>query len=261
MKNVAKQPDISIIMPAYQEEMRIGQSMEELADYLDKNAFFREKTIEVIVVSADSSDKTHQIIDVKQKLFKDLVFLKPGAVVGKGRDVQYGILRAKGKAIVFMDADLSTPLHHLEEFYKAYEQGSEVVVATRSLRQYRGTWYRTAMSFIGNVLFRLTGGLWIEDSQCGFKLFSENAAKLCFSKLKIMGWGFDMEILSIAKTNHLKVQAIRVNDWKHVPAGPFEDKVINNGIASLVDLAHILGRRVSGLYKDKDSSIPVGESV
>lgn len=97
-------------------------------------------------------------------------------------------------------------------------------------------------------MFRLAGGVWVEDSQCGFKLFSSTASEMCFSKLKIWGWGFDMEILAIANANNLIISSVRINDWKDVKGGTFELNVLKNFVYSLFDLFKILLRRLEGDY-------------
>jgi dolichyl-phosphate beta-glucosyltransferase len=237
-------PDLSIVIPAYREEKRIGKTLDELAKYLKTQKYIMEKAVEVIVVVADAGDKTPAVVLSKQKLFTNLCLLRPGQKLGKGRDVQYGVLRAKGKVIMFMDADLATPLRHLKEFYIAYEQGSDVVIATRNLHKHQPNYIRRILSNGGNLLFRIASGVPVEDSQCGFKLFSEEAARMCFSRLTILGWGFDMEILAIAKANKLQITSIRVDDWRHVPEGTFELNLLRNFTISLIDLVKISIRRI-----------------
>ncbi len=244
-----KNPDLTILIPAYREEKRIGKTLDELAGFLKKDKFFKDINIEVMVVAADSPDRTIEIVWQKRKLFKNFKLLKPGERVGKGRDVKFGMLKARGKAIIFMDADLATPLRHLQKFYEAYQEGWDVIVGTRNLLKHHKSVMRRSLSNAGNLLFRFAGGVWIEDSQCGFKMFSNKAAKVCFSHLTILKWGFDMEILAIAKANKFKIKVFRINDWKHQPHGTFEDKVLQNAIHSLVDLGHIFRRRVRRQYK------------
>lgn len=241
--------DLTIVIPAYREERRIGATLDELAEYLTKEKSLKKLSIEVLVVSANSPDKTHQVVLSKQKAFTSLQLLKPGARVGKGRDTRYGMLRAKGNTIIFMDADLATPLHYLPEFYARQQAGADVVIATRNLRSHHPNGLRRLVSNGGNLLFRIAGGVWVEDSQCGFKMFSKKAAKLCFSRQTIMGWGFDMEILAIAKTNKLNIECIRVDDWISVPEGTFAGSVISSSLSSLHELGCIFVKRLSGAYK------------
>lgn len=247
-KELQNQPDLSIVIPALNEEKRIGNTLDTLAAFLNKDTYFKQIDTEVIVVAADAPDRTHEIVISKQKLFRRFQLLKPGPHNGKGRDVQYGMLRANGKYVLYMDADLATPLHHLKKFYEECKNGSNLVVGTRNLLDHHPNSLRRLISNIGNILFRIAGGVWIEDSQCGFKMFRKDAAQLCFSKLKIMGWGFDMEILAIAKANKLKIKSLRINDWQDMPYSTFTDDVIKNSLRSLKDLGYITLNRLRGVY-------------
>lgn len=248
MKSLKSQPELSIVIPAYCEEHRIGKSLDELAVFLNKEKTFSNKIVEVLVVAADAPDKTHDVVLSKKDKFPDLQLLKPGPRVGKGRDVRYGMLRAKGKAVIFMDADLATPLHNLVDFYEAYTKGADVVVGVRNLHKHHPSLWRRVVSSFGNILFRVAGGVWIEDSQCGFKLFAYQAAQLCFAKLEITGWGFDMEVLAIAKANGLRIQTIPIYDWISVPGGTLTENMISNILQALGELSLIAYRRARGKY-------------
>lgn len=243
--------DLSIVIPAYREETRIAKTLNELSRFITQDKLFKGKNVEIIVVAADSPDKTHQVVEAMKDQFASLRLLKPGPRVGKGRDVKYGMLRAKGKAVVFMDADLATPLRYLGKFYDTYSKGSDIVIATRNLHRHHPNMLRRLISNLGNLLYRVASGVWIEDSQCGFKLFSIDASQLCFSKLTILGWGFDMEVLAIAKANKLKMTTHRVNDWKAVPGGSFKDDILKNSVTSLYELAYIFRNRLLNRYIEK----------
>ncbi|MBI1857005.1 glycosyltransferase [Candidatus Saccharibacteria bacterium] len=249
MKKTPKQPDLTILIPAYREEKRIGKTLDELSLFIQKDKILSHINVEVMVVSADSPDKTHEIVQQKAKLFSNFVFVKSGAKVGKGRDVRAGMLRAKGQAVLFMDADLATPLKYIPKFYKTYLEGTDVVAATRNLRRHHPGILRRMLSNFGNLLFRILCGVWIEDSQCGFKLFSKKAQKVCFSKMTIQGWGFDMEVLTIARVNKFKMATFRINDWKSVAGGTFVDNPIKSAFVSLSELLYIFWRRANGKYK------------
>jgi len=240
--------DLTIVIPAYKEAKRIGSTLDKLSVFLKKDPTIKKLNIEVLVVSADSLDDTHEIVRKKTNKFTNMRLLKPGKRVGKGRDVKYGMDRAKGNCIVFMDADLATPLKYLPIFYDIHNSGIDIVIATRNLLKHHSNFSRRFVSNIGNFLFRLAGGVWVEDSQCGFKMFSKKASKECFNKLKILGWGFDMEILAIAKANKLSIKSVRVDDWESVPEGTFTEGLLNNSINSLKELGIILWRRISGQY-------------
>ncbi len=246
--SVQKQPDISIIIPALHEEKRIGKTLDELAYFLKHDSFFKNKTVEVLIVAADSSDRTYEIVLEKQSRFRHLRLLKPGAVVGKGRDVQYGVQRAAGSIIIFMDADLATPLRHLKTFYNECTRDADVVIGTRNLRVYRTNKFRSLYSSFGNSLYRLAGGMKVEDTQCGFKMFTAPAAQLCFSKLTILGWGFDLEILAIAQANKLKIKAVRIDDYTHMPYSTHTDGVFRIALRSVSDHVRIAVNRSRRRY-------------
>lgn len=247
-----KQPDLSIIIPAYREEQRIGKTLDELAAFLGRNRFFKHRDIEVIIVAANAPDRTHELVTAKQPLFnvKNLSFtlLKPGPHVGKGRDVQYGMLRSHGKYVVFMDADLATPLHHLVNFYNTCDKGSDIVIGTRDLFHYRSGKLRNLFSGSGNRLYQLASGIHVEDTQCGFKMFNQHAAQLCFSKLTILGWGFDLEILAIAKANHLTITSIRIEDWEDKPFSTYNDGPLRISVRSVRDFVRVTINRARGKY-------------
>jgi dolichyl-phosphate beta-glucosyltransferase len=148
-----------------------------------------------------------------------------------------------------MDADMATPLKHIKEFYDLYLQNNEVIIATRDFLRYRHNPFRIAVSRLGNIIFQLAGGVWVEDSQCGFKMFSARAARICFGHLTITGWGFDMEILTAARANKFPITSVRIHDWEAIPEGVFEDNVIANTARSFVDLGLIFTRRMRGYYR------------
>ena len=239
-----KQPDISIIIPALREEKRIGKTLDELSRLLKGLPLL----CEVIVVVAEGGDNTAGVIQKKAPKFQDIQIIEPGKPAGKGRDVREGMLAARGRAVLFMDADLATPLKYIEVFYKNFQEGYDVVIGTRNLRKHHKHPVRLAVSNAGNILFRLLSGVSTEDSQCGFKLFSYRATKECFSRQTIMKWGFDMEILAIARYRNFVIRQIRINDWRHAEGGSFEDSPLRNSIDSLVDLVKIFKNRLLGRY-------------
>jgi len=255
MKQVS--PDLTILIPALREEKRIGKTLDELASLLKKDPLLSKIEVEVIVSSPKSTDKTHEVVRSRTKKFKNLRLLMPGAPLGKGRDVQYGMLRSKGEAVLFMDADLATPLWHVSQFYKNYLKGdAEIIIATRNLFKHHKSRLRRLLSNTGNALFRISSGVWVEDSQCGFKMFSKNSNKICFSRLTIMKWGFDMEVLTIARANHLGIKTIRINDWQPIPGGPFDGgKFLRTAFSSLAELSYIFMNRIKRTYV-ADKKVP-----
>jgi dolichyl-phosphate beta-glucosyltransferase len=197
----------------------------------------------------DAPDRTLEIVASKKELFRQYLVLKPGTVVGKGRDVQYGMVRAQGKIVMFMDADLATPLRYLKTFYSECMEGSDVVIGIRDQVVRHPAFIRRSVSSFGGSVFALLSGVKVIDTQCGFKMFSERAAQLCFSKLTVLGWWFDMEALTIAQSNDLKIKAITVDGWQ---AMPFSTYMVSNWqiISSyMADMFHIVRNRLNGTYK------------
>jgi dolichyl-phosphate beta-glucosyltransferase len=184
-------------------------------------------------------------VAAKQQLFKRFQLLEPGPKVGKGRDVQFGVLRANGKVVLFMDADLATPLHHLEEFYTAIQQGNDVVVGIRNQFTRRPSAIRRTISNLGNSLFSLASGVGFEDTQCGFKIFTNHAAKLCFSK-----W-FDIEVLVIAQVNGLHISSLPLSDWIVKPYSTFEENDLSIVGSYVRDVFRITMNRLRGAYAEK----------
>lgn len=256
MKNQQKSKiNLSIVIPALNEEKRLGSTLRALKSFLAKDPILKNLSIEVLVVAADAVDKTHEVALKEGKKFTHFKLLKPGPKLGKGRDVRFGMLEAVGEFVLFMDADLATPLRHISRFYKkaaATRSETDVFIATRNLKKHHEKPLRRLLSNTGNILYRVLGGVWIEDSQCGFKLFAREANKTCFTRQTIVGWGFDMEVLAIAKQHGYKIHPLRVNDWRHVPDGPFErgdvGKMASNTVQSLRDLFIIFGHRVRKDY-------------
>lgn len=243
-------PDLSVVVPALNEGHRIQKTLTDLAGYLSTSQTMKSINVEVILVSADSYDDTHKIIERNKHKFASFRFIKPGRRVGKGRDVREGMLAARGRARIFMDADLATPLEYLEIFYKLFEESeTDVIIGVRNLRKHHPGKTRRLVSMGGNLLYRILGGVWVSDSQCGFKLFSARAAKLCFGKLTILGWGFDMEVLSIAKVHNFDIESIQISNWVSVEGGAItKASILHNSVQSLHDLGRIFLSRVRGKY-------------
>lgn len=179
-------PNISIIIPAWQEADRIGSSLVELSKYLRENVW---TNVEVLVVVADSPDKTLEIAQSKSGLFKNYKVIQAGPRAGKGRDVRLAMQQARGQYKLFMDADLATPLHHLTTVRRLMEEKADVIIGVRNLKtSHNGL--RKIISNAGNWLVRRVLDLNIGDTQCGFKAFRGPVADDLFGVQTINGWGF-----------------------------------------------------------------------
>lgn len=239
-----KRPALSIVIPAYQEATRIEKSLEQLAAYLKAHKL----AAEVIVSVPTSPDGTAKLAESKAGLFQDFRVVAAGPKAGKGRDVRVGIMEARGELKLFMDADLATPLHYIKNVLELHRQGSEVIIAVRDLNSSH-TGIRKLLSSSGNWLVQAALLRGIKDTQCGFKAFSAKAADELFRRQTILGWGFDMEILAIAKMRKYPIAQIEVPDWTDKPDGTFEGSVSSAAVETLGELALILWRKWTGRYR------------
>lgn len=198
---------LSLVIPTYNEEDRIGKSLQTIVEYLSE----REYSWEIIVSDDGSSDNTKSVVEKFPA-----VFLDNGMNRGKGAAVRSGMLRAQGSVRVFTDADLSTPIYELEKMLPLLANGADVVIGSRrvdpSLVKIHQPWYREKIGQLGNALVRAVLFDGIEDTQCGFKGCTAQTAESLFSVMKIDGFAFDMELLYLAKKSNLRVEQIPV-EW------------------------------------------------
>ncbi len=245
-----KQPELSIIIPAYLEGARIGSSLEELADFMNRHNYAQT---EVVVAVADSPDNTLEVVRSKAHLFSDFHLVLAGPKAGKGRDVRTGMFEARGKYKLFMDADLATPLVHLNDVHHHMTTNPEVIIAVRDLRAIHGG-LRKWVSNLGNWLTRAVLLPGISDTQCGFKAFREDAAEELFGRQTVLGWGFDMEILAVARILGYQIVQINTPDWKDEPGGSIAGSMSSAALYTLGELFTILINRWTGRYRRKHFS-------
>lgn len=240
---------LSIIIPALNEEKRIGQTLDTLAYFLRTDPYFKIMKVEVLVVAADPIDKTHDIVRSKIHAFDDLKLLEPGRPVGKGRDVQYGMLRAQGKVTMFMDADLATPLHHMQPFYESVQSGADIVIGVRDLKHYRTSRLRNQLAYTGNWIYQVLSGVHVTDTQCGFKMFAKTTGDELFGRLTVLGWDFDLELLSIAAVRGLRVQPLPIQDWQDQPHSTYKSNPMQYALRIGGSFLKISFCRLIGMYR------------
>lgn len=213
-------PYLSIIIPIYNEESRIGKTIQEIKKYIDDQDFL----IEVILVLNNCTDNTLVVINDTASNDSRFRILDLGMVAvrgnTKGTAVTAGMLAAQGLLCVFTDADLATPLFEINKLINKSKQQYDVVIGSRrapgsSIDQGQ-SWYRAWLGRIGNLLIQLLAVPGIYDTQCGCKLFSKKATQEIFTRSKIAGWGFDIEILAIARALDFSIAEIGVH-WHDVP--------------------------------------------
>ena len=206
--------ELSIIIPAYNEEALIVSTLNCLQTYL----LARQENFEIIVVDDGSQDKSVELVQHFQKLNKDVRLLVNQQNMGKGFSIQRGVLESQGQIIIFTDADLPYKLDAIEGFLQALRNGCDLAVGSRVLpgSEVKGVpflRYAAGQIFSWMVQAVLFQGL--PDTQCGFKSFRAGAAKEIFRRLTIGGFGFDVEMLFIARKLKLTVQPVPVQMIEH----------------------------------------------
>lgn len=226
--------ELTLIIPTYNEERRIGQSLEDLASFLrDHKAELG--SCAVVVVDGGSADKTRLIAETKQELFASLRVDNLGQK-GKGRQIKHAMTTCEGRHLLFMDADLATPLPHLLEIAELARKGEKVVIGVRNLEESHKGLLRRTISWGGNFLVQLLILPGISDTQCGFKMFEHEVARDVFSRTRMLGWSFDMEALAIARSRGYRITTLPLPDWRDVAGGTFGAQASSAALQTLKDL-------------------------
>ena len=207
-------PRLSVVIPAYNEASRIERTLQRVVEYLDA----RGEPYEILVVSDGSDDDTEAIVQRFAARAPQARLLAYQPNRGKGYAVRYGMLRARGERILFSDADLATPIEELEKLLPAIEAGADIAIGNRPLRdsklEVRQPLYREMLGRLFNKAVQLLAVRGIQDTQCGFKLFTRRAAHEVFSRCRLDGFSFDFEALVIARDLGLKVAEVPIR-WRH----------------------------------------------
>jgi dolichyl-phosphate beta-glucosyltransferase len=207
-------PTYSIVIPAYNESARLGATLEKVLAYVHAQQW----DAEVIVVNDGSGDNTAEIVQSFAAKDPILHLVENPGNRGKGYSVRNGMMHAQGKIVLFSDADLSSPIEEAPKLFQALEAGSDIAIGSRWLRAetqtQRQPLHRQLFGRVFNLLLRLTLGLHFADTQCGFKAFKRPAVDAIFPLQKIERWGFDPEILFLARKLKFKVKEVPVA-WGH----------------------------------------------
>lgn len=246
---------LSWIIPAYNEEHRIEKTIREVVAFLRTKNF--PGGFEIIVSNSASRDRTREIVEKMQAEVPELSILNLENK-GKGWAVQQGMLRARGAVRVFSDADNSVSPDHLDRFLpllcpdapERNDRCFDIVIGSieipGAMIQEHAQWYRRMLGKLAKYVIRAISGLWeIHDSQRGFKLFSRRAAETVFPRQTLVGWGFDFEILLIAKLHGLRIREVPVR-W----INPADSKVgIGAYAATFAELLRVKRNKIKGLYQ------------
>ena len=207
-------PQYSIIIPAYNETERITASLEKVLEHIRAEKW----DAEVIVVNDGSRDATAQTVQGYMAQHSIVRLVENPGNRGKGYSVRNGMGVASGEFLLFTDADLSAPICQAGNLFDQLRAGTDVAIGSRWLRRELQTgkqpFYRQLFSRVFNLLLRFILGLDFKDTQCGFKAFTRVAAEAIFPMQRIERWGFDPEILFVARKLGLKVVEVPV-EWAH----------------------------------------------
>ena len=207
-------PKYSIVIPAYNEGQRITATLDKVLAYIGQQGL----NAEVIVVDDGSRDETPAIVRGYAQRHPAVRLLQNPGNRGKGYSVRHGILEAGGDLLLFSDADLSSPIEEAAKLFAALAEGAEVAIGSRWLRSElqteRQPFYRQLFGRVFNLHLRALLGLKFKDTQCGFKAFTARAARTLFPRQKIERWGFDPELLFLARKFGLPVREVAVK-WAH----------------------------------------------
>lgn len=237
-------PEISVIIPAFNEEERLPQTLEHVSLYLRSLSFASE----ILVVDDGSTDHTAQVVSALARSIPNLFLLSNGSNRGKGFSVRHGMLEAHGRIALFTDADLSAPIEESQKLFTALES-ADVAIGSRALNRrlieiHQSRW-RELAGILFNRILRLLTGLPFEDTQCGFKAFAMPGSRIVFELQRIEDFGFDPEILFLAKRHGLRIVEVPVR-WSHDPRTKVH--VLRDSAKMLLDLLLILWNDLLGRY-------------
>jgi len=236
---------LSVVIPAYNEEKRIALTLLDIDRYLSKQNY----TYEILVVSDGSKDNTAKVVTKTGELIKNLRLIDNKENHGKGWVTKQGMLEAVGEYRLFTDADNSTKIDHLDLFWPETKI-NDIVIGSIEVKNAKihenAQWYRRWLGHLAKYIIRFVAGLWeIKDTQRGFKLFNQKSVEAIFPKQTLMRWGFDFEILALAKRMGFKIKEVAV-DWYN----PGESKVsIGSYVKTFIELLKIKWNFITNKYK------------
>lgn len=237
------QPFLSIIIPAYNEELRITSTLEKVLSFLEAQEFESE----IIVVENGSQDRTAELVAQFQDMHPNLHLLRESRA-GKGLAVRRGMLTARGDYRFICDADLSMPIEEIHRFLPPQLDSYDVAIASREVSgavRYDEPAYRHIIGRGFNYLVRFLTGLQIQDTQCGFKCFRAGIVEDLFHKQVIDGWTFDVEVLFIAQRRGYKIVEIPI-PWYFHPGSRV--RIVKDTFAMFCDIIRIRINAVRGIY-------------
>ena len=240
----------SIVIPAYNESQRLGPTLDKILAFVAAQQW----ETEILVVNDGSKDNTAEIVNAYSKNYPNVRLVQNPGNRGKGFSVKNGMLHASGDILLMTDADLSSPIEESTKLFQTIESGScDVAIGSRwidpSLQTVRQPWFRQIGGRGLNLLIRAILGLGFKDTQCGFKAFSSRAAKALFPLQQVDRWGFDPELLFLAKRLGFVTEEVGVH-WandERTKLNPFRD-----AFRILQDTVQVRRNALAGKYDSHD---------
>ncbi len=253
-------PDYSIVIPAYNESVRIIPTLDRVVAYIQQQGW----EAEIIVVNDGSRDNTAELVREYGYGFASIRVVENPGNCGKGYSVRNGILHAKGAVVLFSDADLSSPIEEASKLIDSIRRGNDLAIGSRWLQSEtqtaRQSILRQLLGRAFNLALKMVLGLSFKDTQCGFKALKLQAARDIFGRQIIRRWGFDPEILFLARRLGYKTEEIPVA-WAHDDRSKIH--LISDGMNMVLDLFRIRWNSISGKYDCSPQSVhsPAAEEV
>ncbi len=204
-----RQPFLSIVIPAYNEEARLPESLRAITAFVAQKAY----PVEVLIVDNNSTDRTAAIIAEFAAEFPYIRGLSE-RTQGKGAAVRAGMLAARGAYRFICDADLSMPIEEVDKFLPPQLEDFDIAIASREIAgavRYGEPWYRHLMGRVFNLIVRLFAIPGLQDTQCGFKMFRAEVAEDLFPLQTMNGWSFDVEILYAARERGWRIVEVPIH--------------------------------------------------
>jgi len=238
-------PQLSVIIPAYNEEKRLPSTLESVHKYLSES----ERTFEIVVVGDGSVDKTRDVVNEFAAQHCGIRLITHSPNMGKGYSVREGMLRAEGELLLLDDADGASPIEELKRLEDAINGGADVAIGSRAKPSSETV--VNALSHrkhIGNTFNMIVQTLLlpgIQDTQCGFKLFKSSVAKDLFSIAKLDRYAFDVEVLYLAKVKGYEIAEVPIN-WTNIEGSKIN--LVTDPINMLIEIARIYFGKKFGRY-------------
>jgi dolichyl-phosphate beta-glucosyltransferase len=248
MKNESN-PQYSVVIPTYNEASKpedMKNHLDSIKNYFEKKGF----SYEIVIALDGPTDDTPVLVKEQAKNNKNIRILDRKVNHGKGYTLREGLLAAKGKRRLFTDMDGATPIEMLERLIPEMDAGADLAIGSRDMQESEikkhQPFWKEWLGNGGNLMIQFVGGLWgNKDTQCGFKMFSEQAVKDIMSRTVINRWGIDFEILIIGNKLGYKISQVPVewNDRGDSLVG------ISGYISTFRDLFKVKWNLIKGVYK------------